>query len=542
MSVKQHTETRSAQAEPTAKLEVLSAASDVRMVPPRQIGEYDPRPHGVFDADGTLIYRNPAFAEIFAPTDGQGEARPLPALGDIEEEVRRLSGAEVARVIETRIMSLRIPRRRTLKADYVRLPVASGDTKPIAVFLSDVTEEALETLRAKSEHVRLTDLLRSCTDWVWEVDALGTIKYVSSSFGGIAGYPVRSLRGGRFRDFVRWVEPQMDDIIDAQEFRDRVPFRGFEFELSGAETQRQRLTGVPLFDPESGQFLGYRGTGIDLTREIAMENALARSQNRLEQTLDELRVKNMELSSALEQSELANQAKARFLANMSHELRTPLNAVIGYSEALQSGVFKPDSDQIKQISSDITQAGRHLLHLIEDVLDTARIDHDQIEVNLVPVPLDKIISEAYAYIMLAASKKRIDTREITVPEDIVILTDIVRAVQIFVNLMSNAAKFTPEAGAVGVRCAPTDDGHIAVTVWDSGPGVPEAEREAIFEPFSRVADEPYTHTGGGAGLGLTISRRLAGLMGGTIEVGNGENGGAEFTVTLPLAAEAPKTD
>lgn len=507
---------------------------------PPQLGEFDPRPVGVFDIDGNLLYRNAAFTEVFFPGAAQRPVQPLAVLKDLETEVRRVAqNGGKAPAIEPGLLTLRVPRRRTLKVDYVRLPAGEDEAAPVAVFVTDLTEETIETRRAKAEQLRLTDLLRSCTDWVWEIDAVGVIKNISSSFTGISGYPVHSLKGGRFCNFVRWVQPEVADITEAPEFRDRVPFRSFEFALPSAEEggRRQRLTGVPLFDPESGQFLGYRGTGIDLSREIAMENALASSQRRLEQTLDELRLKNIELSNALEESQAANQAKARFLANMSHELRTPLNAVIGYSEALESGVFKPNSDQIKQISGDITQAGRHLLRLIEDILDTAKIDHDQIAINLEAVPLDEIIGEAYAYVMLAASKKRIDTREVTAPMEAVVFVDRVRAVQVFVNLLSNAVKYTPEAGAIGVRCEKPDGAMVTAAVWDTGPGIAEEMREDIFAPFERLADEPYTNSGGGAGLGLTISRRLVMLMGGTISVGDAKTGGAEFAVTLPAAKD-----
>ncbi|MGP1394562.1 MAG: ATP-binding protein [Inquilinaceae bacterium] len=508
--------------------------------------ETDPRPVGIFAPDGTLAYRNQAFLDAVFPTRSHGQLRPIPAFAAMVDRVRRLA-ADMDAGPHSETTTFRVPARRTFKIDYVRLDDATAPEAlggGIIVYMTDVSAEIDALREAEADRLRLSDLMRSSADWVWEISALGEIRSISESFSEIVGYPVQSLKGCRFDEFAQWIEPEVGDITESREFRERLPFRGFEFNVPDTigGFRRQRITGVPLFDQETGQFLGFRGTGTDVTLDTSSERMTAQSQIDLEATLEQLKLRNADLLRTLEEAQSANLAKSSFLANMSHELRTPLNAVIGYAEALESGVLRPDSDKYRQIASDIAHAGHHLLHLINDVLDMAKIDNNQIDITVEPAPVGDILRDAYSFIMLAASRKRIDTRQVLVANGPWVRVDRVRAVQIFVNLLNNAVKFTPEGGQIGVRVGLAASDMAEIVVWDSGPGIPQNRREDIFSPFIRVKDDAHTQSGGGAGLGLTISRHLARLMGGAIEVRERDAGGSEFVVTLPIAEPGQTTD
>jgi two-component system cell cycle sensor histidine kinase PleC len=142
----------------------------------------------------------------------------------------------------------------------------------------------------------------------------------------------------------------------------------------------------------------------------------------------------------------------------------------------------------------------------------------------------------------SAAVKRLDSREVAVPEDVWLQVDRVHAVQIFVNLLRNAVAFTPSGGAIGIRVDAGDPDAIDVAVWDTGPGIPEDKREHVFAPFTHATDDVYTRTAEGAGLGLSHARGLATLMGGWISVHPRPGGGSEFVVRLPQSCAARQAD
>ena len=177
-------------------------------------------------------------------------------------------------------------------------------------------------------------------------------------------------------------------------------------------------------------------------------------------------------------------------------------------------MITPGSHKHAEIVGDIANAGRQLLQMIDDVLETATIASGDVEMDLGPVALDAVINEALGAVVAGAAARRLDTRGVSAPPGINLLVDSAVAKRIFTNLLRNAVTFTPEGGAIGVSADASDPNVVDVVVWDTGPGIPEDLREHVFSPFARAAHDVYVRAADGAGLGLSQARGWAALMGG----------------------------
>jgi signal transduction histidine kinase len=238
------------------------------------------------------------------------------------------------------------------------------------------------------------------------------------------------------------------------------------------------------------------------------------------------------LGEAKEQAETANRAKSEFLANMSHELRTPLNAIIGFSELIRDQVNGPLGAAYLAFAEDINASGRHLLELVNDLLDLSKIEagrYDLVEERVNLGELMRLCRRMTAP-RAAAGNMRIDCDPGLA--GVTLLVDRRAVKQVLLNLLANAVKFSPAGGAAVVRAEPAADGRLAVTVGDNGVGIePEALRH-LFEPFSQ-ADGSITRKFGGTGLGLAISRRLMVLHGGTLEIASQPGVGTTVRAIFP---------
>ncbi|MCC2663222.1 MAG: histidine kinase,HAMP proteinhistidine kinase,cache [Geminicoccaceae bacterium] len=274
------------------------------------------------------------------------------------------------------------------------------------------------------------------------------------------------------------------------------------------------LLGVPLL--REGEVIGAlivrrKRTGpfaddtVDLVKSFAAQSSLAIYNARL---FHELAQKSREL-------EAASRHKSEFLANMSHELRTPLNAVLGYAELMQDGIYGEVPEKIHAVLERVQQNGRHLLGLINDVLDLSKIEAGQLTLAPVEYSLRELVLDVVSATEALAAEKRL-ALEVEVAADLPHgQGDERRLTQVLMNLVGNAIKFT-DAGKVGIR-AKVEDGSFRVEVQDTGPGIAPADRERIFEEFQQV-DTSSTRRKGGTGLGLAIARRIVELHGGRIWV------------------------
>jgi signal transduction histidine kinase len=238
-----------------------------------------------------------------------------------------------------------------------------------------------------------------------------------------------------------------------------------------------------------------------------------------------------ELGLVYQQLETANRHKSEFLANTSHELRTPMNAILGYSELIEDNIYGEVPPKIREVLQRIQSNGRHLLGLINDVLDISKIEAGQLYLSVTDYSMKDVVTSVVSATEGLANEKRLALRAIlpaTLPTG---EGDERRITQVLLNLVGNALKFTDE-GEVEVR-ASAADGSFEVSVSDTGPGIPAAERERIFEEFHQL-DTSTTRTKGGTGLGLAISKRIIEMHGGRIWVESDVGHGSTFRFTLPV--------
>ncbi|GIL40106.1 ATP-binding protein [Roseiterribacter gracilis] len=268
---------------------------------------------------------------------------------------------------------------------------------------------------------------------------------------------------------------------------------------------------APVFD-ENGRVTHYVAVQNDITERVESERRLA---------------------AAKDEAEASNRAKTQFLANMSHELRTPLNAIIGFSEILQSELFGPLSERYKEYGTDINDAGRHLLALLNDLLDLARIEGGKMGLDVRCVALAPLVEGCLDLVRPQAAQRGV-TLAANIEAGLEPVCDPTRLRQMLLNLLTNAIKFTPRDGNVTVLARHDAATGFVLQVTDTGIGMAPGEIRVALEPFGQV-ENALTRQHDGVGLGLPIAKRLAELHGGSLTVISGTGNGTTVTITLPDA-------
>jgi signal transduction histidine kinase len=281
-----------------------------------------------------------------------------------------------------------------------------------------------------------------------------------------------------------------------------------------------------------------RALAAEVERGAALERRLQEALAGQERLLACERAARADAEAARAEAEAANRAKSQFLSTMSHELRTPLNAIAGYAELLALGIHGPVTDAQCTALGRIRASQRHLLGLVNEVLDYARIEAGAVHYEVRDVPVAEVIGAVEPLVAPQLAAKGLDfahhDRGGALPA---VRADAEKLRQVLLNLLSNAIKFTEPGGRVAVACA-ADGERVAVRVVDSGIGIAADQLDRIFEPFVQV-DSKLTRTHEGTGLGLAISRDLARGMGGDITVESAVGQGSTFVLTLPSAGAPP---
>jgi PAS domain S-box-containing protein len=452
-------------------------------------------------ADGTILARWP-------------ERPPLAAGGSTVVARQPVGGFDLA-------IAIAVPQASVL-ADWRRhsagVLVAALSAAAIFILLFRalaLRSRSLEFSQAelRESEARLGDFALTSSDWFWETDAEHRFVYQSEQIRDFGQDPAK--RRGRLRvdlaadverEPVKWREHMQ--VLDRHE-----PFRDFVYERQVGDDPPHiiSVSGNPVFDA-AGRFLGYRGTARNITEEALAERSLR---------------------AAKAAAEAANLAKSHFLANISHELRTPLNAILGFAELLERGAGGPLAANGVEYAGLIRQSGAHLLAIINDLLDLARIDAGRLELadehGIDPCRLVGRCLELAKPQADAAGLRLSAAVEGPAP---LLVADRTRLTEILLNLLSNAIKFSEPGGEVVVMLRQTPEGEVVFEVRDTGIGMSGPEIEIALEPFGQV-DPGFSRRVAGAGLGLPLARRLAELHGGAIEIRSEKGVGTTAILVLP---------
>ena len=278
-----------------------------------------------------------------------------------------------------------------------------------------------------------------------------------------------------------------------------------------------------------------RGFVRDITQRKTLEQALRETNESLEVRVKE---RTAELEQARSEAETANQSKSRFLSQISHELRTPMNAVLGFARLLQLDEQEPLSATQRESVEEIVTAGQHLLQLLNDLLDLARVDAGKLHVVQETVSVTRLLDDCLALVAPEIAARELSVRRFAAngppPQ---VIADPQRLRQVMLNLLSNAIKYNRAGGLLTVATHGAANGFVRIEVGDNGLGLTAAQRARLFEPFERLSmrdDIP------GTGLGLALARQLVEAMGGSIGVDSEPGRGSTFHVCLPVSSAAPR--
>jgi signal transduction histidine kinase/putative methionine-R-sulfoxide reductase with GAF domain len=346
----------------------------------------------------------------------------------------------------------------------------------------------------------------------------------------IRAAPIRHGEGATGRATNTRTPVQVTNLLEERELgatrlRPIAARHGYRSILAVPLLREDRIMGaLTVWRKEAG---GFAPAVVNLLQTFATQSALAIQNARLFREIED---KNRQI-------EAANRHKSEFLANMSHELRTPLNAIIGFSEVLGERMFGELNEKQAEYTDDILTSGRHLLSLINEILDLSKVEAGRMELELATFDLPLAIDNARTFVRERAVKHGINL-DVTIDERLGDYTGDERKIkQILLNLLSNAVKFTPEGGRIGIRAKQTDGG-VEVSVSDTGIGIAPEDQAKIFEEFRQVGGD-YAHKTEGTGLGLTLAKKFVELHGGKIWVESEVGKGSTFSFTLPERSSPP---
>lgn len=483
---------------------------------------------GIFDSGQRLEFYNSAFTQLWHVEDQYLNTKPK--LGDLMEKLRerrRLpEQVDFRRFKESWLgmfTSLINPHEEMLYLPdntAVRMLAVPHPMGGLMITFEDVTSR----LELESSYNTLIAVQKETLDNLAEGVAVyggdGRLKLWNPSFVRLWNLAPEDMEGNphaaKLADAMtaRFADPKAREDVRKALTNQSLTRRLSEGRMKNADGLLVAYSTVPL--PDGGVLV----THVDITDKTRVETAL--------------REKNAAL-------EAAEQLKLDFLANVSYQLRTPLNAIMGFAEILGNEYFGTLTSRQKEYADGIREAGQRLVHLIDDILDLSTIEAGYMELESNNVAIRDTLQGLYTLTLEWARKEGIEAA-LDCPADIGAVTvDERRLKQVLLNLIRNAIAFTPPGGKI-VIAARRDNDNVAISVTDTGPGIPAADQERVFEPFTRAQSEqaPGAAGRGGAGLGLTLVKNIVEMHGGHVRLESAEGKGTAITVTLPSGARTIK--
>lgn len=389
--------------------------------------------------------------------------------------------------------------------------------------LSRSLHGAHEDLRQSDERLRV--LTRETTAFIYELDLDGRIRFANRTY---SGFSREQVEGTMLTDwFPAESRPRIEQAV-ARSVSEAQPQR-LEYTIPDPTGRAHAYVAAIVPIQRDGVVQSLALTALEISEQKAAEQAIRDLNSGLEARVRE---RTAELQQAMERAESASRAKSEFLSHMSHELRTPMNAILGFAQIIE--MSDPTPNQLKW-AGEIRRAGDHLLQMIDDLLDLARIEVGKIAIRIEALNWQPILAEAVAIVQPMIDAKGLklihDCRGLDVP----VMADRLRLRQVFVNLLSNAAKYNAAQGSVTVRCERRGE-WVRLSVADTGRGMAPENLAKLFQPFERLGEELGQVEG--TGIGLALTKQLAELMGARLGVDSREGVGSVFWVDLPCA-DAP---
>jgi PAS domain S-box-containing protein len=487
----------------------------------RHVFEPSPLSTVLYDTAGHVLWVNPAFERLFGltlndvpPTYSLLTDPQLTGAGFFPTIQRAFAGESVVLPPVHYDPATYGGPSRAFWSQAVMFPLRDGTGLlcGVALMHTDLTErmEAEEAHRKSEERLRIAMEVGRMGAWEWDI--VGQRVHWSEELQRIHGL-VPGTFGGTFEEYQADIHPD-----DRERVLGQIPktFAGAEHHLkyriirpSDGAVRWLEARGE-LFRDAEGNPLRLLGICTDVTEREEQQQALA---------------------AALERADEANRAKAEFLASMSHELRTPLNAIGGYAQLIEMGIHGPVTDAQLESLRRLKRSQQHLLSLINDVLNFAKLEAGRVRYEIAPTPVASVIRDVESLLAPLAASKQLRCECDPCGDDLVALADAEKVQQILLNLIGNAIKFTPAGGLVRVS-AVESGGRVAIMVSDTGIGIAADKQEAVFEPFMQLGRRG-TSGEEGTGLGLAISRDLARAMGGDVTLESALDRGSTFTLWLP---------
>ncbi len=416
----------------------------------------------------------------------------------------------------------------------IKIPLKSQEGKTIGMLglLWDITPRKQAELELDRERVIVKSVFESVPGLLFLYDENLQLMRWNSKLSEISGYSEAELSKKRIYDWFCGKEERLKALDEALK---RIESDGqVEFEIEIATKDGRE---IPFFISAVGLELDGRkyitGVGLDITGQRKDRAKLAQANAGLERRVVE---RTAELKVAKEKAEAADRLKSAFLATMSHELRTPMNSILGFTGIMLQGLAGPVNDEQRKQLEMVRRSGKHLLDLINGVLDISKIEAGQMELRKSPFDLKALVEEAAASVAPAAERKGLALK-VVAPAPRPVFSDQLKVRQILINLLNNAIKFTNK-GEVSVKIHEPSEGKATVSVSDTGMGIMEQDIKKLFTPF-RQLDAGIDRKHEGSGLGLAICKSLARLLEGEISVKSEWGKGSAFALTLPLTQEEP---